>query len=113
VSLVVLAAATQIGLGKDAGNEGTDVIVGVGGGMALHHISSRFDTGAMVRVSLGYGPSRRVLIEAGARWQGCPDGCGFAVLEGGIQLRRPAHRSDLIPFPGDGRSSERAGRRIR
>jgi hypothetical protein len=83
-----------------------EFIAGLGGGMSLYGISTRFDDGTILRGSLGYSPIPWLVLEAGARWHGCFDCDRFSILEGGVQFRRPGSRFSPFVSAGGGRSSD-------
>lgn len=84
----------------------SEFIIGLGGGMSLYSISTRFDTGTIVRGSVGYSPIPWLVVETGARWHGCPDCDSFSILDGGLQLRLPGDRLSPFAAAGGGRSSD-------
>lgn len=83
-----------------------EFIAGLGGGMSLYGISTRFDDGTILRGSVGYSPMAWLVMEAGARWHGCFDCDRFSILEGGVQFRRPGSRFSPFASAGGGRSSD-------
>lgn len=104
--LVLTLALVAVLPAGGAAQERSDVVVAAGVGMTFYAISTRVDTGSIFRGSLAYGPLPWLLVEAGARWHRCPDCHGFSVVEGGVQLRRPAERVSPFVAVGGGRSSD-------
>jgi hypothetical protein len=102
----VAVAVTWLAPAPATAQDHSELILGLGGGMSYYSISTRADTGTILRGSVSYSPLPFLVVEGGARWHGCVDCHRFAVVEAGVQLLHRGERFSPFAAVGGGRSSD-------